>query len=188
MSEINGIMEDMSELQKYIVLLLDAKGNLPIKGNTWFQKELFLISQNIKEVEEEASFESDFYGPWSENAKEQLEELEMDEVVEKSGNKMWLSEEGAQIASKLKKMTPKEILEMIIEFKELINDLSDEEVLTLIYFNFPKFTEESLVKNKIEKNRKFNAMRLYSKGKISIQKAAEIAGVPLEDFIKNVKK
>ncbi|MBN1157709.1 UPF0175 family protein [Candidatus Woesearchaeota archaeon] len=188
MDEVRFIMEDMTELQKSIVLLLSSRNNEPIKGNTWFQKEIFLIAQNSEDIEEEASFESDMYGPWSETVKEQLEELEQDEIVQKSGNKMWLSGLGVKLADKLRKMTPKERLEMIEEFKGLLNDLSDTEVLTFIYYTFPEFTEESLVRNNIEKNRLPTAIKLYAKGKISLQRAAEIAGKSLEEFTKVVRK
>lgn len=187
MSEAKNILADMSELQKSIVLLLSSLNNAPIKGNTWFQKELFLLAMNEKELAQEASFDSDMYGPFSETAKEQLEDLEMDEVVSKSGNKMWLSGLGLEIATELKRQTPKERLEMISEFKELLNDLTDDEVLTFVYFTFPEFTEESLVKQKIEKNRKQSAIKLYNKQKVSLQRAAEIAGVPLEKFVREVR-
>ena len=188
MDEAKQILVEMSNLQKYIVLLLHANDNEPIKGNTWFQKELVLIAENVEEIGEEASFDSDMYGPWSENAKEQLEDLEMDEVVSKEGNKIWLSPLGKKIAARLQKEVPEEHIEMISDFKELLNDLPDEEVLTLIYFTFPKFTEESLVKEKIEKNRLKTAISLYKKEKISLQRAAEISGINLEKFTRMVRK
>lgn len=188
MDEVKQILEDMSELQKYIVLLLNANENGLVKGSSWFQKELFLIAKNIPEVEEEASFDSDMFGPWSENAKEQLDELEMDDVVSKSGKKMWLSDLGMNIAEKLIKKVPEDRLVMISEFKDLLNDLTDTEMLTLIYFTFPEFTEESLIKDKIYKTRGATAVRLYKKGKISLQRASEIAGEPLEKFARDFQK
>ncbi len=188
MVEVDDIIEDMSELQKYIVLLLSANKGESIKGKTWFQKELFLIAKNIKVVSEEASFNSDFYGPYSENAKEQLAELELDEIVVKDGSAMSLSKLGSQISQRLEQKTPKQRLEMISEFKNLLNDLNDDEILTFIYFTFPEFTEESLVLDNIMKNRKQVALKLYKKEKISVQRAAEIAGEPLERFIRDVEK
>lgn len=186
MDEVKQILEDMSELQKYIVLLLNANDNSLIKGNSWFQKELFLIAKNVPEVEEEASFDSDMYGPWSENAKEQLDELEMDDVVSKKGKKMWLSELGVKIATELIKKVPNDRLVMISEFKVLLNDLNDSELLTLIYFTFPEFTEESLIKDEIDENRGSTAVKLYRKGKISLQRASEIAGESLEKFARDI--
>lgn len=181
--DVLEIIENISELQKYIVLLLDANNNTPIKGNSWFQKELFLISRNVRDVEEEASFDSDMYGPWSENANEQLEDLELDDVVSKSKNKIWLSRLGKVLANELKKTIPVDEQKMVSEFKELLNNLSIDELLTLIYFTYPKFTDESLVKDKIQKNRQHNAIKLYKKRVVSLEKASEIAGVPLESFV-----
>ncbi|MFH1972664.1 MAG: UPF0175 family protein [archaeon] len=185
--EEDQILENMSELQKYIVLLLKANNRELIKGNTWFQKELFLISKNIPSVAEEASFEADMYGPFSETAEEELEELGMDDVVLKSGNKVFLSSLGDKIAAKIKSNISKEEFEMISEFKTLLNDLNPEEVLTLIYFTFPNMTQESLVLDNIKKHRKKIAIELYKKGKISLQRASEIADLPLEIFVEEIK-
>lgn len=188
MDEADELLEDMSELQKTIVLLLKANDNEAIKGKTWFQKELFLIAKNVKEVAEEASFGSDMFGPYSETAKEQLEQLELDDLVNKEGSKVQLTRFGSEIARKIEQKTPKQRLEMIAEFKALLNDLNDDEVLTFIYFTFPEFTEESLVLDKINRNRKPVAIKLYKKGKISLQRAAEIAGEPLEKFFRDAER
>ena len=188
MDEAKQILIEMSNLQKYMVLLLHANGNDPIKGNSRFQKELLLIAENVEEIGKEASFDSDMQGPWSENAKEQLEDLEMDEVVSKEGNKMQLSPLGKKIAAKLQKEVPEEHVEMISDFKELLNDLPDEEALTLICCTFPEFAEELPVKARIEKNRPKAAISLYKKEKISLQKAAEISGINLEKFTRMVRK
>ena len=72
---------------------------------------------------------------------------------------------------------------MIDEFKDLLNDLTEDEAVTLIYYIFPKYTEESLIKDKIEKNRLSTALRLYREKKISLQRTAEIAGISLEKLL-----
>jgi uncharacterized protein YwgA len=188
MSEVEELMGDLSLLQKYIILLLGAKGQEPIKGNTWFQKELYILAENVPLVAKEASFDSDFYGPFSENAKEQLDDLVLDGVVDKQGNKMFLSGLGVKIEDKLKKTVPKEELELIEDYKDLLNDLSDDELLTFIYFSFPSMTDESWVLDKIKKNRVNVALKLYHKEKISLEKAAEIAGMPVEELMGLIKK
>lgn len=180
MNEIKKIIENMSILQKYIVLLLKSNDSVPVRGNTWFQKELFLMAKNIPRLEEEADYDSDMFGPYSETAEDELQELEMDEIVCKSGNMVFLSKIGNGVGNELQSRTSKDELEMIAEFKELLNDLNDKELLTLVYFSFPDMIDESLVKDGIIRNRKVVAMQLYKKGKISLQRAAEIAGEPLE--------
>lgn len=181
---MNKIEENLSELQKYMILLLASNNNAPIRGNIWFQKELFLIAKNIKSIEEEAAFCSDMYGPYSENASEQLEELELDEIIKKDGSKIIISKTGEIVAKNIQRNTPKSIIAMIYEFKVLLNDLDNDEILALIYFTFPDYTEESLIINKIIQKRKEIAIRLYKKEKVSLQKASEIAGMPLDKFIR----
>lgn len=184
MKEIDEYISDLSELQKYIILLLFVNNKESIKGNTWFQKELFLIAKNIKQIGEEASFTSDMYGPYSENATDQLDELELDEIIEKEGNKITISNFGVKVAKKIESEISKDNLNMISEFKILLNDLNNDEVLALIYFTFPDYTEESLIINEIKQKRKEIAIRLYKKEKVSLQKASEIAGMPLDKFIR----
>ena len=190
MVKIDEIIEDLSELQKYILLLLFANNKESIKGSTkfqmelLFQKELFLLAKNIDELADEAAFGSDFYGPYSENAQEELEELSRDDLIIKEKNKISLSNSGFQIALKLERKIPKDRLEMISDFKSLLNDMTDDEILTFVYFTFPDFTDESLVLEKVKKNRKQVALKLYRKEKVSIQRAAEIAEEPLEKFIR----
>jgi hypothetical protein len=187
MENANEILKDMNELQKCIVLLLNSKNNEAIRGNTWFQKELFLIAQNIPELAREAAFESDFYEPFSESAEEELGNLEMDDIVVKQGNRMALSDEGKEVAEILEKKTSKKNLEIIADFKELINDLTDDEVLTLVYLSSPDFTDESKVLKDIMHNRKNVAIKLYKKGKVSLQKAAQMAGISLEKLVKEME-
>jgi len=185
-NEVKEIMENISELQKYIVLLLNSNDAEPLKGDLWFQKELFLTDKNIPELASEASFCSDFLGPYSENAEEQVEQLEQDEIINKEGNKLSLSPLGNKIAQEIK--IDKEHLEMISEFKSLLNDLTNDELLTLIYFSFQNMTDESLKLKHIIKHRISVAIKLYKKNKITIQKASEIAGISLENFSKRVER
>ena len=45
--------------QKYSILLLHANHDEPITGKVWFQKELFLISENIQKLADETDFQED---------------------------------------------------------------------------------------------------------------------------------
>ena len=77
--------------------------------------------------------------------------------------------------------------EMIEDFKDTLNDLTGEELLGFIYFTFPEMIKESIKIQKIKPNRKNIALRLYAKSKISFGKALEIAGINIDDFIKEAK-
>lgn len=181
-----AIVNELTELQKAILLLANADNKTPIRGDTWYQKELFLIVKNIPRLEEDASFGPDFFGPFSEIADEEVANLVQEELLDKDASKIMVTSDGEKVVQKAKESFSKEELELIEEFKKLLNDLNDEELLTLIYFSFKKETSESKVLDKIIKNRIKNSISLYRKNKISLSKAAEIAGKSIEEMAKMV--
>jgi len=181
------IFENLTETQKYALLLLSANNFEPIKGKLWYQKELFLLSKNNEELADDADFEPDFMGPYSETADEELEQLESAGVVEKKGNKLKLTGLGQEIAKIISKNTSAEEKEMIEDFKDVLNDLTEDELLGFIYFTYPEMTEESIKIEKIQPKRKNIALNLYAKSKISFGKALEISGTDIDDFVKEAK-
>ena len=181
------ILENLTETQKYTLLLLSANNYEPVKGKLWFQKELFLLAKNSDELAEQADFEADFMGPYSESAEEELEQLEFAKVVENEGNKLKLTGLGRDIAEILEKNTSDEEKEMIEDFKSELNDLTEDELLGFIYFTFPEMTTESVKFEKIKPKRMNIALSLYAKSKISLGKALEIAGMNIDTFIKEAK-
>ena len=181
------ILENLTETQKYTLLLLSANNYEPVRGKLWFQKELFLLAKNSDELAEQADFEADFMGPYSESADEELEQLEFAKVVEKDGNKLKLTGLGRDIAEILEKNTSDEEKEMIEDFKSELNDLTEDELLGFIYFTFPEMTIESVKFEKIKPKRMNIALSLYAKSKISLGKALEIAGMNIDTFIKEAK-
>jgi hypothetical protein len=181
------IMENLTETQKYTLLLLSANNYEPVRGKLWFQKELFLLAKNNDELAEQTDFEADFMGPYSESADEELEQLEFAKVVEKERNKLKLTGLGRDIAEILEKNTSDEEKEMIEDFKAELNDLTEDELLGFIYFTFPEMTRESVKFEKIKPKRKNIALSLYAKSKISLGKALEIAGMNIDNFIEEAK-
>jgi len=181
------ILENLTETQKYTLLLLSANNYEPVRGKLWFQKELFLLAKNSDELAEQTDFEADFMGPYSESADEELEQLEFAKVVEKDGNKLKLTGLGRDIAEILEKNTSDEEKEMIEDFKSELNDLTEDELLGFIYFTFPEMTIESVKFEKIKPKRMNIALSLYAKSKISLGKALEIAGMNIDTFIKEAK-
>jgi predicted HTH domain antitoxin len=180
------IEDQLTLTQKYILLLLEANNNEPITGKIWFQKELFLVAQNIPRLESEAAFEGSLMGPYSENANAELDQLRIEGLVKLNG-KIQLTTEGAIVAERVKlKATPqtKEILE---EMKTFINDLSEDEMLAFVYANYPDMTEESILWSEIKQRRVQLSISLYLKRKLSLGKAAFVAGMSQEDFLEKAK-
>ncbi len=64
-----------------------------------------------------------------------------------------------------------------------MNDLTTQEIYLFMYVTFPDQAVESVVRSKVLANRKMLARSLYRKRKISLEKAAELAGTNLESFL-----
>lgn len=172
--------------QKYAILLVGANNNEPITGKVWFQKELFLVSQNISRLEDEAEFEGSLMGPYSENADAELEQLRIEGVVELNG-KIRLTVTGQEVAKKLETRASKETREVISEMKSFLNDMSEDELLGFIYFSYQNMVIESIKLEEITRKRGEIAISLYRKRKVSLGRAALIAGLSQEDFIEKAQ-
>jgi predicted HTH domain antitoxin/uncharacterized protein YwgA len=185
MGEGRRIEDDLSMAQMVSILLIGANSFQPVKGKLWFQKELFLVAQNIKELAEEADFESDFIGPYSEIADEELEQLRREGIVFKE--KIELTPNGRNVANRLQEQVPPAILKLVSEMKRFLNDLTKEELLGFIYYSYPKMRIDSVEFAEIDKNRVQIALVLFRKQKVSLGKAALIAGICQADFISELK-
>ena len=185
MNEKRHIEDDLSITQKVSILLIGANSFQPIKGKLWFQKELFLIAQNIGELAEEADFESDFIGPYSEIADEELDQLRREGIISKG--KVELTPLGRDVANRLREQSPPAILRLISDMKRFLNNLTKEELLGFIYYSYPEMRVDSVEFAEIDKNRVQIAISLFGKRKVSLGKAALIAGMSQDDFISELK-
>ncbi|MCJ7430139.1 UPF0175 family protein [Candidatus Bathyarchaeota archaeon] len=185
MNEKRRIEDDLSITQKVSILLIGANSFQPIRGKLWFQKELFLIARNIGELAEEADFESDFIGPYSEIADEELDQLKREGIVSKE--KVELTPLGRDVANRLRVQSPPAILKLVSEMKRFLNNLTKEELLGFIYYSYPEMRVDSVEFAEIDKNRVQIAISLFGKRKVSLGKAALIAGMSQDDFISELK-
>jgi len=182
-------VNSLSPLQALILLLLDANKGEPVKGKVWLQKEMFLLVHNTgkDEIIQGAQFEPHHYGPYSETIDAELDILRMMGLIE-INRRISLNPMGRRLASKLRKIVSPEFLELVEEIKGNLNDLSEDELLAYIYFAFPNMTTESRVLERIKRKREGLAVSLYRKGKVSLSKAAQIAGMSVRDFIELLRK
>lgn len=190
MADIKKLYENLDVIQKLVIFLVHLI-NQPIPGKLWLQKELFLIAKNIPKLQEEIDYSPHLKGPFSESIDEALEDLQKTDVLVIRGKydgDIDLSNTGKELAVKIKSEIPSDVAKMMEDIKYFLNDLSEKELLAYIYFSFPEMTEESVLFEKIKDSRYQIALSLYSKGKISIGKASEIAGVSQEEFMRELKK
>ena len=173
--------ENLTELQRTILLLLNANSLEAVKGRLWLQKEIFLIANNIKSLREECEYKPNYWGPYSDVLAGELDELASLGLAEYYGNRLVLTPSGAEVAAGIEVSPEKKLL--IEDMKSLLNDLTKDELLAFVYFAFPEYAEEGAEKNRITRRRSVLVQALYRKGKISLGRAAELENVPLSKII-----
>ncbi|RSD34378.1 MAG: hypothetical protein CI953_909 [Methanohalophilus sp.] len=186
---LDSIAEDLSNLNIVILELLASNNQTPIKGNTVFQKEMFLIGNFIENVGEEAEFIPHSFGPYSEASEISLNDLISLGLVNKEGGNIYkITDIGSKILDKIKPSISHEELESIEDFKKFLGKLTVDEILLFIYASYPKYTIESTEYKRIMKKRLNYAVSIYDKGLISLGKAAFLAGVSIESFLDKLKE
>jgi uncharacterized protein YwgA len=186
MSYYSKIMENINIVGRFILLLAGSKQSAPIPGPIHLQKEMFLLERVFPELEQETDFEPYFLGPHSEIVQDETDELRRSGLLRIDKDGIQLSEEGKTIYRELATTASEVELSKIAEFKEFLNDLSKDELLAFVYFS--DLTDENVESESIEYSdllgkRKRLAMSLFAKGKVSAQKAAQIAGEDIQDFM-----
>jgi predicted HTH domain antitoxin len=189
---ISKAINRLTNAERFFFLLLYAPSDNncanPVKGSTWLQKELFAISKNVPLVEEEADYDAYRYGSFSETIDEILDQFEISKYVEKdsSGN-ILLTTKGDKLSSALWENTDEQNRGLVCDIKREFNDMSLNELLLFMYVTYPETAENSDVRDKILRNRCSIALNLLRKGKVTLQKAAELAGMNLDDFTQLAK-
>ena len=177
------IVKNIGDLELLILALLRADNKEGIRGKLFLQKEVFLVVNFIKEMKSRADFIAHVYGPYSESVEYAMEHLLSYKLAEKKMGAYVITQFGVEVFEELKDRLSGDKLEAIEDFKVFLNDLSQKELLVFIYGSFPEFTAESGIKEDVYKDRVPVAITLYKKAKVSLEKAASLAGMSLEDFI-----
>jgi uncharacterized protein YwgA len=184
---IEEIVEDLNDLDLAILQLVHAGNDDPLKGKVAFQKEMFLIADYIEKIREQAEFIPHTFGPYSEAAETEMGNLKSLGLVMEKGHEYCLTPTGVAALGKAKSAFAPEELDAIADFKKFLNDLTEDEILLFTYVSYPEFKSESAVYERVIKKRIPVAVSLYNKGKVSLEKAAFLAGLPIEKFLDKVR-
>lgn len=177
-------LEKLEPDQKLILYAIGAL-NEPLRSKVKLQKLFFLVTNVFKELSSIFYFEHHLLGPYSEEVDLISSELIKLGFVKKSGSSFILTDKGFEAFRELK---PKEDLEnIILDFKEFLNDLPDDKILTYIYVFYPDYIDESAKWEKLKKNRVNTALYFLRKNKVSFSKAAKISGKSFREF-ENIAK
>jgi predicted HTH domain antitoxin len=176
------IDDDLDQVDKLYLLLLHANGGEAVPGDLWIQKELFLMAKNMPKLEAALEFEPYLRGPFSETVEGIHDKLEVYGLVQRTRGGVRLTEKGDHLVENFYEEVPDDIHAMVQDIKDFANDLSKEELLVYVYYSYPDMTKNSMEKAGLEQKRERVARHLYDRGKVSLEKASELAGVPLSEF------
>ncbi len=177
-----NLVPRLNPIQKYALLYAEAKDREPVRGRLWYQKGLFLFAQKSPELAEELAYEPALMGPLSDSLEWNLEQLEAIGLLQKTDSSLIPTVLGDECARILREEVERSELERVEEIKDLLNDLSKDELLALVYALYPEMTAESRELERILLRRKNLAVSLYGKGKVGLELGAQIADLSVQEF------
>ncbi len=174
-------------LENLILLVLGAD-NKKI-SQLHLQKEIFLLWNFHPSIKEFVYFIKHYKGPFSQDVKEAiinpifLEDCWVYEYSndELSGGYIYLNNKGKneylELVKKIKQKNSiplSHLLNGVKLIRKIYDNVSMEELLLLIYRSYPKYTQNSYWKERIEKNKEYIAKQLLVKNIIDSKKYKEL--------------
>lgn len=173
--------------EKYLYLLLYAPGhtgkiNEPIRGNTWLQKIMYTVTQSIPSTDYE--FDEYTFGAFSPSLETVQIQNRASGLIDQplKDGPLQLSPRGRGIAKHMWDEAAEGQKQMISEIKSFLNEMTYWELIAYSYSAHPETASQSDIKPGFRKNRMSAAVNLFKRKKVSLKKAASIAGKSVDEF------
>ncbi len=159
-------MESAQIVENYAIVTLGVIEK-PIPSILHLQKEIFLLSQMKKELQLDFNFEKHYKGPYSQVLTNIIEDpVYVNDAFSIHNGSISLSNSGSEFYNKLveNNKSNRSFVNTTLAIKfirSLYDDLSEDELLFLIYDSYPSYTEFSSVSDKIMKN-KISSLRIIN--------------------------
>lgn len=145
-------MSSKLSAKEFILLLLNSDNQKPIKGNLFIQKEMFLIVEEVyPELREELEFIPYNYGPYSFKLVNMLSNLKNDNLIYSfeniDANEYAITKKGEKYLNQID--FPSDIIKKVSKLKIGSNKLGYKGLLRYVYFNYPKYTKNSKIKDDV---------------------------------------
>lgn len=179
-------VSEMEASQRIILYCIGALDK-PIKKQVDIQKIIFLSKISLPEIFEDLyTFQKHKKGPYSERIDEDLYVLRNSGFIEEPG--FILSDIGREAYREISLRVKEPLKSTILENKDFVSGLSEDELLTFIYVVFPEYIENSEVWDRLELSRVKHATSMLKKEKITASLASKIAGMNYFEFEALLKK
>jgi predicted HTH domain antitoxin len=126
-------------------------------------------------------------GYWSEDVHDVLEQLLDNGDVKAVDGLIVLTGQGLERAREAWELLDETEKSVLSEVADFVSQLSEDELLLYVYVVYGGY-EKSDVLERLLRRRKQLAFSMYSKGVISIDMAAKIAGLTIPEFIEYLRK
>lgn len=177
-------MRSLNSMEK-LMLYTAGSNTQELKSKVKMQKVLFLVSKALPQAfGDELRFEANKKGPYSQTVDDYLNALQDVGLINLPS--CALTEEGQAVVDDV---VPREPLKGIVDsMKDVVVHLSEDELLLMIYNDYPEYRRNSEEWARIIDIRWDLAERMLSKHIVSVARAAELAGVPEQQFLDDLYK
>ena len=179
------IIKNLGTVERYIILLLGVKDFEPVQNRAYLQREIYILSHSFQELSVKTRYQAYFLGPYSIAVSDAIASLIDKKLATMKTDRIELTIDGKRTFNMLKVKTDTRTIQKIADSKIYLNDLSTDELSAIIHFSY--LSGNDTLNDDLLKSRRHVAVSLYQKNKISVEKASEIAGETLKDFLANFK-
>ena len=174
--------------EAYLYLLMYAPGNAvdcneSIPGAAWLQKEMRLLMTTVPGLELE--FTGGRLGAYCRDLDDmRTRGVELGYITQlgRESDPFWLSERGLGVGRRLWDGADEDTKREVSDLKRLVNDMSYDEMVAFSCSVFPDAANSEIM-GQFDRTRMDAAVSLFRKGKISLERAAHVAGLPRGELV-----
>lgn len=172
-SDASSVLRSLNSMEK-LMLYTAGSNNQELRSKVKMQKVLFLVSEALpKAFGGELQFEAHKKGPYSQTVDDYLNALQDAGLMNLPS--CTLTETGHAVADVV---VPREPLRGVVDsMKDIVVHLTEDEMLLMIYTDYPEYRRNSEEWDRIKSIRRSLAERMLLKHVVSVARAAELAGV-----------
>ncbi len=197
------MLEEASDLEKYLVVLLHVDNEWydlhplndsdnkpickPIRDRFKVQNTIYMLGGMYKEFLEWSRYTITDTGPFSNILEDKINHLIQINLISEDADNIQLTKKGEEYASEIIKNRPKKMLAVFARYKEFVNDMSRDELLSYLYSQYPEMTKDSVTYQNLKPDIEEHIFRLLERRKITSGKTADLLDQPLHIVMEKMK-
>lgn len=161
-------LDDYSDVSLITAMLIGTSKDATMKHAVRIQKMAFLVDKIMgqKDLDDEFDFGPDKFGPMSENVESSVDMLiEMGYAKQAGGSNKGasLTEEGSELVEAASERYPG-VYELCRSLNSGLAELTDREIIKLVYRLYPEDTVNSLIRNELVKTQRVDSFAVGLEG------------------------